>query len=213
VRVWHEADLKTGDWKLPACSGWRSGEFKLVVALAGSFPHAGTAGELLGRFGRISLLRNIRYWSVSDREWRLLIQDAAALDGAEARRRRADFGVEEMKDGRALYFVQEETRLSVPVAYRMRVLEFRPDRIVVQTENVGAVRMALIPLVEPGGIRAVHFLERIAPGLWGYYGLVLSGPDVGLFARVRDASLINRAAAFYRHFVGIPTDREPPQAP
>ena len=46
----------------------------------------------------------------------------------------------------------------------------------------------------------------------GYYGLVLSSQDLIPLAGVRDASLINRASAFYRHFTGIPTDREPPQA-
>jgi hypothetical protein len=149
---------------------------------------------------------------VSDRQWRPLLLDAAALDRGAAARRRADFAVDELKGGGPLYFLQTESRLGVPVAYRMRVLEFGPDRVWVETENVGTVRIALIPIAGPGDLRAIYVLERRARGVWGYYGLVLSGADVSLFARVSDASLINRAAALHRHFVGIPTDREPPLA-
>ncbi|HEY7608936.1 MAG TPA: DUF6675 family protein [Alphaproteobacteria bacterium] len=213
VAIWRDDGGTRSEWAFPGCSGWRPGEFKLVVALAGSFPHQGGADELLYRFGRISELRGIRYWSVSDKEWRQLIDDAAALNGPDVERRRKDFTIAEMKGGGALHFVQVETRLSSPVVYRMRVLEFRADRVVVETENVSVMRIALIPIMAPGETRTVHVLERLSPGIWGYYGLALSAQDPGLFLRVRDASLVNRAAAFYRYFVGIRTDREPPPAP
>jgi hypothetical protein len=74
------------------------------------------------------------------------------------------------------------------------------------------VRIAFVPVAAPGETRAAHFLTRLSPGLWGYYGLALSARDPALLVRVRDASLVNRAAALYRHFAGIPTDREPPPA-
>jgi hypothetical protein len=209
VQIWRP----DGVWTAPVCGGWRPGAFKVVVALAGSFRHGGGAEELLERFGRVSGLRGVRYWSVTDKKWRLLIEDAAALDGPEGGDRRTDFRSEEMKGGGALYFSQTETRLPVAVVYRMRVREFAPDRVVVETENVTAVRFALIPIIKAGDMRAVHYLERRAPGLWGYYALAFSGPYESLFLRIRDASLVNRAAALYRHFVGVPTDRDPPLAP
>jgi hypothetical protein len=212
VAIWRDGGGTKNGWAFPACSNWRPGEFKLVVALAGSFRHQGSADELLHRFGRVSALRSIRYWSVSDKEWRRLIDDAAALDEPAAGRRRKDFTIAEMKAKAPLYFVQAESRLSVPVVYRLSVLELRADRLVVETENVSVMRVALVPIMAPGETRTVHVLERLSPGLWGYYSLAMSAQDPGLFLRMRDASLINRATAFYRHFVGIPTDREPPPA-
>ena len=212
VVVWRDDDATSGGTASRTCSGWRPGDFSLLVTLAGSFRYAGSAEDLLDRFGRISALRGIRYWSVSDKEWRLLIDDASALGGPDMERRRKDFTFAEFKGGRAVNFVQVETRLSSPVVYRMRVLEFKPDRVVVETENISSVRIALIPILAPGETRTIHFLERLSPSVWGYYGMAFSAQDPGLFLRVRDASLINRAAAFYRHIAGIPTDREPPPA-
>jgi hypothetical protein len=209
VAIWRDG----GGLKFPGCRGWRSGPFRMAVALAGSIRHGGGADELLQRFGRISSLKTIRYWSVSDQEWRPLIDDAAALEGPDPARRRGDFAFAEMMPGVELHFVQAESRLGVPVVYRMRVLELRPDRIVVETENVSALRLALVPIMRAGETRTVHILERLEPGRWGYYGLALSAQDSGSYFGVRDASLVNRAAAFYRHFAGIPTDREPPLAP
>ncbi len=211
VGVWRK-DRAAEGWAFPACNGFRPGAFKLLVALAGSFRHDGGAGDLLGRFGRISELRKIRYWSVTDREWRALIDDASALSGPDLKRRRRDFGEAELRATGAVHFEQVESRLSSAVVYRLRVLEFAPDRVVVETENVSAVRIAFLPVAAPGETRSVHFLTRLGPGLWGYYSLALAAQDPGLFVRVRDASLINRVAAIYRHFVGIPTDQEPPLA-
>jgi hypothetical protein len=211
VGVWRGQDAANG-WSFPACAGFRPGAFKLLVALAGSFRHDGGAGDLLGRFGRITELRRIRYWSVSDGAWRALIDDASALSEPDLTRRRRDFTEAELRAAGAVHFEQVESRLSSPVVYRMRILEFAPDRFVVETENVTSVRIAFLPVAAPGETRSVHFLTRLGPGLWGYYSLALSAQDPGLFVRVRDASLINRVAAIYRHYVGIPTNQEPPPA-
>lgn len=211
VVVWRRNGA-AGEMAFAACRGLRAGTFKVVVAVAGSFRHEGGAEELLALFGRISALRGVRYWSVSDGAWRPLVDDASALGGPESRRRRGDFTAAELRPGSAIYFEQTESRLSASAIYRMRVLEFGADRVVVETENVSTVRIAFFPLAAPGETRAAHFLTRISPGVWGYYGLALSAQEPGALFGVRDASLINRAAALYRHFAGIPTDREPPLA-
>ena len=43
-------------------------------------------------------------------------------------------------------------------------------------------------------------------------GYSQSGPQPPCGKEPVPASSINRAVAFYRHFVGIPTDQEPPAA-
>ena len=168
---------------------------------------------LLARFGQISRLKTVRYWSVSDQKWRPLIDVAAALETADGRQRRPDFTPGELREGKDLYFLQSETRLAnVVVVERLRVLASAPDRIVVEIENVSAVRFGFLTLVEPGGTRSIYFMQRLDSDIWGYYSVGLSAADPGGSLGVSDASLVNRAVALYRHFIGVPTDRDPPAA-
>jgi hypothetical protein len=210
VRTWtNDAER----WTPPACMRWPSGQFKLIVALAGSFRHTGDAQTLLARFGAISTMRGLLYWSVSDKAWRVLITDAAALVGPDAARRRPDFTLAEMKGDTDLFFEEQDSRSSGPVVYRLRVLEVSANRIVIETENVSPVRAFLVTLFPPGSLRAAYFLERREPGTWAFYGLSSTSKEASALATVSEASYVNRAAALYRHFIGVPGDRDPPLAP
>jgi hypothetical protein len=80
---------------------------------------------------------------------------------------------------------------------------------VIQTENVSAVRLLLLPLFEPGDIEVAYFLDRRSRCIWDYYSLTRASPRFGGHV----TSYINRAVAAYRHIAGIPTDRDPPLAP
>jgi hypothetical protein len=208
VRTWAKAELES--WTPPACLGWPRESFQLVVALAASFRHDGDADALLARFGAISAKRGLRYWSVTDKAWRVLITDAAALDG---QKRRSDFTVAEMKSGADLYFEEADNRSSDAVVYRLRVLEASPNRVVVEIENVTPIRAFFITLFPPGSLRATYFAERRGPDTWGFYGLSSNGAEASALASVSEASYVNRAAALYRHFIGVPADRDPPLAP
>jgi hypothetical protein len=201
VRTWSTADLQ--GWTPPACLRWPRSRFRLVVALAGRFSHQGGADSLLARFGAVSALSGLRYWSVTDKAWRVLITRAGSRSGH-------DFTAQEMKRGTDLLFEEEDSRSSGAVSYRMRVLESTPDRIVIETENVSPVKAFLMTLFPPGSLRASYVLERQAPGTWGFYGISATGAEASVLA---SASYINRAAALYRHFIGVPPDRDPPLAP
>jgi hypothetical protein len=115
--------------------------------------------------------------------------------------------------GADLHLVQDDNRSTGGVVYRMCAREVGPDRLVVETENVGAVRLLLLPLAGPGDLRALHVLDRLGPDEWGYYGLARTGAGASPLAGGREASLANRAAALFRHLAGLPTDRGPPVAP
>jgi hypothetical protein len=197
-------------WAASACTGWASSRPTLLVALAGSFRHEGGAADLLAAFGRISGLHGIRYWSVGDGGWRTLVTGAVALDGPGTRRHRPDFAPAEMARGADLYFAQKDSRSSGEVIYRMRVLENGPDRVAIAVENTSSVRFLLVPLFAPGDLRCTSYLERLSPGVWGYYALW--GIRAGVQTSGHEASSVNRALAFYRHVAGIPTDQEPPAA-
>ena len=211
VEVWNEE--LSGAWDPPACTGWTARDDGMVVALAGSFHHGGDVEDLLIRFGAISALTDIRYWSVSDKAWRPLVIEATALHAPDAEQRRADFGIADLVSGRDLFVAQNDNRSSGTVVYLMRLLEVRPERLVIQTENITSVRFWLLPLFEPGAVQAAYFLERRSPDVWGYYSLTRTDGGPKLLRRGQESSYINRAVALYRHFAGIPTDRDPPAAP
>ena len=200
---------KVTSWTAPGCAGWTSARYTLLVGIAGSFRQGGGTDALLAAFGRISALARTRYWSVSDHSWRALVTEAAALEGVDPARRRPDFSLAEMAEGSSLYFAQADSRSSGEVIYRMRVLERRPDRLVVTVANATPVRLVLLTLFAPGDLQSTFFLDRLpASGTWGYYGLW--GIRTNALTSGHEASSVNRAVAMYRHIAGIPTDQEPP---
>jgi hypothetical protein len=214
VRVWSGGAAPTAaGWTPPACTGWRPLPSRALVAVAGRFRHDGGAEGLLARFGAVSSLTGVRYWSVTGGRWEGLFTDAAALSGPDPASRRPDFGAAEVASGANLHLVQDDNRSTGGVVYRMRAREAGPDRLVVETENVGPVRFLLLTLAGPGDLRAVHFLDRLGPGEWGYYGLARTGAGASPLAGGREASLANRAVALFRHLAGLPPGRGPPPAP
>ena len=187
------------DWAPPPCTGWSS-KGGVVVAIAAQFHYSGTADDLLVRFGAISTLTSVRYWSVTENAWRTLITYAAALEGPNLTEPRGDFTAMEMKSGRDLYFTETDNRLGEPVIYRMRA-KAKGESLVVTTENVSAVHKFMLPLASPGDLQSIHYLTQIAPGTWSCYALARTvAPPLGVFGVVRNESYVNRAFALYSHF-------------
>jgi hypothetical protein len=197
-------------WRPPSCTGWTGRGFRLLLGLAGAFHFSGTAEDLLARFGEVSSLTSIKFWSSAGRVWKRLITDASALDGPHLKGRRPDFTLAELRSGEPLYFLQDDTRTSGSVIYRMRVLESGPDRLVVAVENVTPIRAFLVTLFHPGDLQSVYFMDRLEPGTWGLYTLLRAGRGASAFSSGHENSYASRAIAFYRHLAGIPTDRRPP---
>ena len=213
VQVWHDKDLRRSGWEPPHCAGGPPlSHSKLVLAMAGSFRFEGAIDELIARIGAISTLRDVRFWSVTEKTWRPFVVDASALSGFDPRRRRPDFLVTEMTAGSEHYYWEKQAR-SGGIVYRMTVLERSPARAVVATENLSPIRFLFLTLFAPGAIQSVTCVEQISPGVWGAYILVRTGPGVSALASGHDASYVNRAIAIYRHLAGIRTDEEPPAAP
>jgi len=212
--IWSPRDLGDGRWPPPDCLAWGSDPtFKLLVAVAGRFRFNGRAEDLAVRFGGISTLLDIRYWSVHDKEWLPLVTAAVALDGPDPQRTRRDFAASDIGPGADLYYAQTDNRSARAVIYRLHVTEIGPDRLSIEAMNVTPVRYSVLTLFEPGALRTAYFLTRLGPDNWGYYSLTRTGAGTSSFAGGHAPSYVNRAVAFYRHVVGIPTDREPPAAP
>jgi len=196
--VWSESDLGER-WTPPACTGWIPKEGTLV-AVAGRFHYSGDVDGLLSRFGAISKLVGIQYWSIRENGWRTLITSASALDGPDANQPRADFSINEMKSGTDLYFTETDNRTAQPVIYRMHV-KVRPGNLAIAIENVSPVRQFLFTLLRPGDMQSVHLFARAAPNIWTYYGLARTGVSTS-FLEVKQESYVNRALALYSHFTG-----------
>ncbi len=200
------------EWQPPACTGWTTNGFDVLVAVAGSFRHEGEIDELLVRIGAISAKSNVRYWSTTEKSWRPLVTEAFALSGPEVALKRADFNAAQFTKGQSLFFAQSDNRSSGKTIYRDRVLVSDRDHLVVASENLTPVKKMMLTLFDAGDMQAIYFLERRAPGVWTFYSLTRTRMASSLLPTGGDASYINRAVAFYRWVAAIPTDQEPPAA-
>jgi hypothetical protein len=139
--------------------------------------------------------------------------EAHALTGSQPPQRRQDFTPDEMQEGKLLYLEQADN-LSGAANYRMRLGEVSTGRIVFDIENVGTMRYFFMTLYHPGEMQSIYFLDRESDSVWRYYGIARIGRNASRLATGpgHASSTINRAVAFYRSLVGIPTDQEPPAA-
>jgi hypothetical protein len=200
VQVISRNDLAA--WKPAPCIGWEAKDDGVLVALAGSFHFNRTTDELLKRFGAISSLKNLQYWSVTDGGWQTLITSASALDSPDGGHSRGDFTLAEMKSGKELYFAQQDNRTSEEVVYRMKVSDLGADGFVVAVENVTPVRSFMLTLFDPGDLQSVHFVKRESPGVFRFYGLAFAGESLASSLALPEASYVNRALALYGHLSG-----------
>jgi hypothetical protein len=210
VTFWGESDFSR-DWKPPACTTWAEVGYSTLTTTAGRFRYASGAEGLLRHVGAVSELAGMRYWSTTHKQWQTLIVKAHAVAGSPPSHQREDFTPEEMKEGKVLYYEQVDN-LSGTATYRMRVAEASADRLVIDVENVSNMRYLFVTLFHPGEMQSVYFLDRESDDVWRYYSIARTGRSASRLATGHESSSINRAVAFYRFMVGIPTDQEPPAA-
>lgn len=210
VLAW-SGDPATAGGGAADCTGWAQfSRSRLVVALAGTFRFDGTLDQLLERVARVGAATGVRYWSVSEKAWRPLVLDAAALASADPRDRRADFRVEELRAGGTLHYLQRDNR-SGEAVYRLRA-RIDGTTAMIATENATPIRYMVMTAFPPATLQTVQWIVQRGPGVWGVYVLMRSAPDASSLADGQDAAFRNRATALFRHVAGIPTDRDPPTA-
>ena len=210
VKSWSKSDFGR-DWRPPACTGWAVVGFMTLVTTAARFRYPSEAEGLLHHIGAISELAGMRYWSTTHKQWQTLIVDAYALTDLQPGQRRADFTSDEMKEGKVLYYEQVDN-LSGKAIYRMHIAEASADRLVFDVENVSTMRYHFIPILHPGEMQSIYFLDRESDNVWRYYSIVRTGKNANGLIAGNESSSVNRAVAFYRYLVGIPTSQEPPAA-
>ena len=211
VAAWSHADLRRAGWQPPSCLGWQ-GDSRLVVALAARFHSPLSLDALAGRLVAVSRHSSILFWAVTRHEWRPLALDAWALDGPADKARRPDPTGEALVAGRDFYYA-ENTDVGGRTVYRLHVVEHTAERIMLTTENVTAIRAAIVTLFEPGALQAATVLSRDGPDSWSFYEISRAGADSSSFVAGYQSSYVNRLEAMRRHLAGLPTDRDPPIAP
>lgn len=197
-------------WPAPACTGWHGDGFRMLVALAGRFRLAGGMDAVLARFGAVSHLAGLRYWSVSTEQWQPLVTESHALDGPRGVRR-PDFSPAELRAG-PQFASEIGSFTSGAVTYRMEVREVTADRLVVTVENTTTMRRLLIDLFGPGELQSLYVIEREADDVWIYYSLTRTRETASALTEGHDASYVNRAMAMFRHYAGGTAEAEPPVA-
>jgi hypothetical protein len=210
VKSWNKSELGAA-WRPPACTWWTTLGFTTLVTTVARFRYSSEEEGLLRHFGAISELSGMRYWTTTHKQWQTLIMDAHALTASRLGQRREDFTPDEMREGKTVYFEQVDN-LSGKAIYRMHIAEASADRLVIDVENVSTMHYFFIPLFRPGELQSIYFLDRESENVWRYYSIVRTGINANRMIAGNESSAVNRAVAFYRHFVGIPTDQEPPAA-
>jgi len=211
IAVWQGDQLDRAA-PMPACLGWPNFDFSTMLAISGRFRHAGGVEAMLAAFGRVSSMTGLKYWSISDERWQVLVERSEAISDPQTRQVRPDFSPAELQPGHDLYFQQRENRGSEDIVYRLRVLSVEPDGFSVDLTNASGIDFMFFRLFAPGDLRSVYFFKHLADGEWGYWAVGgthlgmtgVFGPHIGSFE--------NRAVALYRHFAHLPEDQDPPAA-
>jgi len=206
VGVWSGVVLGFGG----DCPEILNGPAGSVVAISGQFRHDGTLDDLVARAGAVSAIEGVRYWSVSAGDWRPLVTLSRALESPGSTQTRSDFSAAEVLAGRTLYLAQRDGRSHGLNVYSMTAHARDRDRLTLTTVNETGIRFLVATLFEPRSLISVVTVTRLDGDRWGYYGLLVAKNGAG---RGREASLVNRAAAFQRYLTGQPSDGAPPLAP
>jgi hypothetical protein len=210
VKFWSEAEFGH-DWIPAPCTGWTEAGFSTLTTTVARFRYTAGAEGLLRQIGAASELAGMRYWSTTHKQWQTLIVGAHALTGPQLSRRRQDFTPGELTEGKLFYFEQADN-LSGTTIYSLHITQASVNRLVFEVENVSTMRYFLVTLFHPGEMQSIYFLDHESEVVWRYYSIVRTGRNASRLAAGHEASSINRAVAFYRSLVGVPTDQEPPAA-
>lgn len=209
--LWSHTELRRDGWQPPACLGWQ-GDSRLVAALAARFRSPLSLGGLAERLTAISHHPDIRFWAVTRREWRPLVERSWTVNGPDAKTQRPDPTAVELVAGQDFYYA-EDAEIGSRTVWRLRVVERNDQRIVLTAENLSPIRVAFVTIFEPYSLQVATVLQRAGNNVWDLYEITRAGAASSSFVSGYGSSYLNRLDAMRRHLAGLPTDRDPPVAP
>ena len=211
IGLWGRTELHRDGWQPPACLGWQ-GDSRLVAALAARFHSPLSLGALAERLTAVSHHPDIRFWAVTRHEWRPLVEQSWVVNGPDAKARRADPTAAELVAGHDLYYA-EDAEIGGRAIWRLHVVERSDDRIVLTSENLTPIRIAIMTIFEPRSLQVATVLQHAGNDVWDLYEITRAGAESSSFVSGYGSSYLNRLDAMRRHLAGLPTDRDPPVAP
>lgn len=207
VQCWLSGGRQDGP--LPDCSGLRSRDFELLVRVTGSYLAAGNVADQLARFGEVSHLKGLSYWSFTDRRREVLIRESFAVDKPGLLVARPDFSLAELRSGQELYYAHGDNRSSGLVPYGMTLLQLGDNGFQLRIENVGDVRFMGLTMIAARDAQWLLTVERLGPGRWGFRSLMGQRRlRVGPADKHRQSNLA-RSVAIFDLVAGRQTDVEP----
>ena len=184
--------------------------FTTLVTTVARFRHTSESEGLIRHIGAISELAGMRYWSTTHKQWQTLIVDAYALTDQQPGQRREDFTPDEMKEGKILYFEQVDN-LSGKAIYRMHIAERlrRTGSFFMLRTSARCAISSYLSFSWARCSRSTFWIaNRITSG--AITASCAQESNANRLIAGNESSSVNRAVAFYRHRVGIPTDQKPP---
>ncbi len=197
AQVWTGDKLK--GWQPSACLRWPA-DARLVAAVASRFHSNGDAFQ---RLGDIAAWPRLRYWSIIHQAWRPVAL-AVSLPQQQP--------IVDWPQGTSVLFTERDENTG-DATYRVTVLERRPERLVLATENVTPIKLLLLTAFEPGALQTVTFVQREASEAWVTYQITRVGPASSQLALSHAGSFLNRLEALRRHLAGLSSTDAPPLAP
>jgi hypothetical protein len=151
----------------------------------------------------------ISYWSVSKQGWQPLAVSVSALTTAGAQR----LPVGSILAAGQIYQFTERDENGGDSVYRLRILRHDQEHLVVTTENVTPIKIAIITAFEPGSLQTATFVQRIATDQWSTYQVTRVGAGASSLVLGHKGSFINRLEAVRRYLTGVDQDQQPPLVP
>jgi hypothetical protein len=180
------------------------------ITVAAAIQSSLSPEAIIRRFGAISELQTVQYWSTTDQAWRPMVSAAFAVSSADTEQPRADYSSTELVGSPRFYRVTD-TRTFNPVRYSLEIHPAPHGQILAETTNVDPIKKWAITLYGPSGLHTLYFLSERSPGVWSYYSITRVVPATFL-ARGHESSYVNRAIALYRHYLRLPATADPPHA-
>ena len=146
------------------------------------------------------------------REWRPLVERSWTVSGPDAAAQRPDPSAAELTKGRDFYYA-EDAEIGGRAVWRLHVVERSDSRIVLTSENLTPIRIAVMTIFEPGSLQVATVLQRSSADVSDLYEITRASADSSSFVSGYGSSYLNRLDAMRRHLAGRPTDRDPPVAP
>ncbi len=211
VEVWLDHQ-ELERWRPAPCLGWAKKPATVLIATAGRFEQAGTTRAFLVRLGAVSTHTSIRYWSVSRRTWRPLLEQSFALSAPDPSARRPDFMPDELTSGDRVLVLEDENGPAAELIQQFSIIHRDDEKLVVGATNLTPSTMLLVTLFNAGGSDMQLWLERETGKIWTYYSLTrLSGSSL-LAKAALERSYMNRAAAFFHFLAATPKKLQLPAA-